>query len=128
MQSVKSWLCVSLWGFIFSLLLSLAFATGIVFLSFYIGWSIQYDAFMTANISLVEYSSLFAIPAVADPWSVFSCFLYGFLILCAAKIVLVICLMCCCCGGFACSLQSRDQFSPSEIPMYRMQKYSYGSV
>jgi hypothetical protein len=125
MQSVKQWLCASVWSFIFMLLLSLAVTTGVVFLSFYIGWSIQYDAFMKANISLVDYSSLFAVPAVADPWPIFSCFLYGFLILCAVKIVVVALLGCCClCSGTCCVAL----IQPNQTPLYRSNKYHYGSV
>lgn len=83
------------------ILLSLGLTTGAVFLSFYIGWSVQQTQFLEQKSALADnFSALFAIPAVAEPWPVFSCFLYGALILIACSLGLALLLMCISCCGF----------------------------
>jgi hypothetical protein len=74
----------------FLFVVALAPITGIIFFSFWIGWIVQLTKFTQENNALVGgYDLLFAIPAVADAWSVFSCFLYGFLILVTGIIVII---------------------------------------
>jgi hypothetical protein len=94
------------------LILGLALATGGVFLSFYIGWSVQQSEFRAQNSALAgNYTALFAVPAVAAPWPVFSCFLYGALILAACGIglvLLVMCLSCCGCPLLACCCSGKQ--------------------
>jgi hypothetical protein len=109
--SIRGWICGSCVGMIVGGILSLAITTGLVFLSFYIGWSVQYKTFVASGNGLASgYASLFAVPAVSDAWSVFSCFLYGALILLAASVPLGVLLFCigaccglpilfCCCGN-----------------------------
>jgi hypothetical protein len=106
--------------------LSLALTTGLIFLSFWIGWIIQLGAFTRENSPLAGgYNQLFAIPAVADAWPVFSCFLYGFLILKAVAIVVGIVLFCCCgCTVACCGFGSSN--SSESFPM--MGHHSHPSV
>jgi len=80
--------------------LSLAATVGGVFLCFYIGWAVQQPQFEAENNILAKnFSVLFAVPAVADPWSAFSCFLYGALILAACGIGAILVLMILACLG-----------------------------
>lgn len=106
---------------------SLALITGIIFFDFYIGWSVQWNYFNSTGNALAEgYGQLFVSPSVSDPWSIFSCFLYGFLIVkaCMIPFGVLICICCGCCVG-CCSvcLGRKDveplmDFSNVHIPNY----------
>lgn len=96
-------------------LFALAIATGVIFFDFWVGWIVQLNHFSeTGNPLANGYSTLFVIPAESDAWSIFSCFLYGFLIVKAAGIVIGLLLSCCsCCIG--CFARNRDLHNDAEI-------------
>jgi len=111
--NVRTFVCGSALGILVSTVLSLALTTGCVFLSFYIGWKVQLAKFTAEGNGLATgYATLFAIPAVSDAWSVFSCFLYGALILLAVAfgVGVVLFILTCCCGLplLACLFSSGD--------------------
>lgn len=110
--------CCQCFFYCFFLLFALAFTTGIIFLDFWVGWVVQLNSFTeTGNALAKGYPILFVIPAETDPWSIFSCFLYGFLIVKVVLVVICILLWCCCVSCIGCfgkkNAASRDdEFEP----------------
>lgn len=109
--------------------LSLSLITAIVFLDFYVGWAIQWNHFNGTGNALAEgFDQLFVTPPVTDSWSIFSCFLFGFLIIKVSLsfVGIVVSICCGCCAGCCamCTEEGRKErqslldFSEIEIPHY----------
>jgi hypothetical protein len=108
---------------------SLALLAGGVFLSFWIGWRVQLSEFRAQNSTLTSYDALFQVPAVAPPWPVFSCFLYGALILVACTLGLSLVLVCCCSVAGGCALchwgSTPEEWTPLQPTRYYESKVSF---
>lgn len=126
MKEARRFAAAGCCGSLFWCLLGLALSAGAVFLSFWIGWRVQLSEFQAQNSTLTSYDALFEVPAVAPPWPVFSCFLYGALILVACSLPLGLILVCCCsvgaCGCAFC-LWGRESESEERIPLQPTRYY-----
>lgn len=121
--------CICIFFCILPLLLGII--TGVIFLDFYVGWAVQWNYFnSTGNALSLGYEQLFVSPPVSDSWSIFSCFLFGFLIIkgCAALISIFICICCGCCTGCCVALNADKMESTSLMDLSEIKIPHYDGI
>jgi hypothetical protein len=90
--------CFRLWWYTFLFLVLIGLAIGVLFLSSFIGWSVQWHHFnQTGSILSQGYGEIFSRPLVANSGEIFLCFFYGVVILGGGLFLIGLGIRCCCC-------------------------------